>query len=99
MERWRIRFFANISYHFSHSTTNIAPSKLLNNRDIRTKLPSLPTKVTKEFTKATINGKEKKEKASKHFDQKFKIKVSPINKGDYVILPQKKTSNLEVELA
>ena len=74
-----------------HSTTGFAPSELLFNRKIKTKLPQLTVNSQTEMnSKVQKNDKEAKEKMKRHADEKSRVKASDIKVGDTVLIRQRK---------
>ena len=81
-----------------HSTTGFAPSELLFNRKIKTKLPQLTVNSQTEMnSKVQKNDKEAKEKMKRHADEKSHVKVSDIKVGDTVLIRQKKQNKFSTK--
>ena len=79
-----------------HSTTNIPPSQLLYNRQMRGILPTLPSKckVVNRHQEAKENQELRKEKERVYANQRRGAKESLIKVGDRVLIKQKKRNKL-----
>ena len=75
-----------------HSTTGFAPSELLFNRKIKTKLPQLTVSNSQSDidSKVKRNDKQAKERMKSYADKKSRAKVSDIKVGDIVLIRQRK---------
>ena len=71
-----------------HRMTGQTPSSLLMNREIRTKLPSIPRQ-SNDDTDVRMKDKEEKEKGKKYTDLKRKAKTRNLQMGDKVLVTQK----------
>ena len=71
-----------------HRMTGQTPSSLLMNREIRTKLPSIPRQ-SNDDTDVRKKDKEEKEKGKKYTDLKRKAKTRNLQVGDKVLVTQK----------
>ena len=78
-----------------HSTTNESPAKLLMNRSLRDKIPSLPNPENEIFIKAQKRDQEKKEQYKSYYDKRKNVKECTINTGDSVIMRNKRKGKLE----
>ena len=76
-----------------HSTTSVSPAKLLMNRNLRDKLPSVQDKESPLLKKIRKINAEKKLKSKSHYDDKFNVKYSEIQCGDLVLLKRMSKSN------
>ena len=76
-----------------HKTTGKSPYELLFNRKMQTKLPQLSTRVNSKLDKEVRSKHDnEKEKQKKYVDEKRKAKEKKIEKGDQILIQQKKTS-------
>ena len=74
-------------------TTGKAPSVLLNNRKIRTKIPSMIVKPEgREHDEAREREKEEKRKQKQRADVRRKAKEKTVKEGDRILLRRKKTT-------
>ena len=75
-----------------HCTIGIAPSDLLFNRKIQTKLPQIEIDTTVPDTHANIEemDKQAKEKMKEHADRRVRAQVSDLKIGETVLLRQRK---------
>ena len=71
-----------------HTMTGQTPSSLLINREIRTKLPSIPRQ-SNDDTDVRKKDKEEKEKGKKYTDSKRKAKARNLQVRDKVLVTQK----------
>ena len=76
-----------------HCTTKMSPSKLLMNRELRTKLPSFIDESPHQEIVAA-NNKKVLEKNTADFNKKKNVKPSTISQGEYVLVKQKKENKL-----
>ena len=79
-----------------HSTTNIPPSQILCNRQMRGSLPTLPSKckVVNRNQEAKENQELRKDKGRVYANQRRGAKESLIKVGDRVLIKQKKRNKL-----
>ena len=76
-----------------HKTTGKSPYELLFNRKMQTKLPQLSIKVNKKLDREVRSKHDdEKEKQKKYVDERRKAKEKKIEKGDQILIQQKKTT-------
>ena len=74
-----------------HSTTGFAPSELLFNRKIKTKLPQISMKRNSDIDRTVQKNDERaKERMKKYADKRSRATVSNIQVGDTVLIRQRK---------
>jgi hypothetical protein len=80
-----------------HCSTQASPAKLLMNRTLRDKIPSMPEAPTTTLIKAQATDSNNKLKSKTYFDKRFKVKSSDIPQGDFVLLRQVKRNKLSTK--
>ena len=82
-----------------HCTTDIAPSELLFNRKIQTKLPQIEIDTTVPDTHPNIEemDKQTKEKMKAHADRRVRAQVSDLKIGETVLLHQRKKNKFSTK--
>ena len=81
-----------------HSTTDVSPARLLMNRNLKDKLPSIKDKESPLLKKIRKLNDERKQKSKHYYDQKFDVKSSDIQAGDYVLLKRFNKSKVQPPL-
>ena len=86
--RWQeeLDSFLLIYRNTPHSTTSVSPAKLLMNRDLKDKIPTLKNEESPLLKKIRKINAEKKLKAKENYDRKFSVKESDIKVGDWVLV-------------
>ena len=90
-QNWRKELHKFLLNHraTSHSTPGFAPAKLLSNRDINTKLPTIVREnKSKIHTELVKRDAEAKERMKSNADNNRHAKASTINIGDTVLVKQ-----------
>ena len=77
-----------------HCTTKISPAKLLMNRTLRDKIPSISYKESKLMKEVRKTDEMNKRKSKPYYDQRKNTKPPIIEEGDWAIIKQKKKGKL-----
>lgn len=77
-----------------HSSTGITPSKLLFNREMKSKLPQLTDLSTQMYAEAKDKDSESKQKRVDYADARRGARGNDIVPGDTVLLKQRKANKL-----
>jgi Sec-independent protein translocase protein TatA len=85
-----------------HQITKETPAKLLMNRELRTKIPSITDKKQVDDDKLRKTDRKTKEKYKQHADMRGKAKKKTLKQGDFVLLQQnhknKYSTNFRLDL-
>jgi transposase InsO family protein len=85
---WKQSLFQFLRQYRStpHSSTGTSPFKLLFNREVKTKLPSVPKRETKNDERLRQNDEISKRQMKSDLDKRLKTRKSSIEIGDHVLL-------------
>ncbi|KAK3752963.1 hypothetical protein QZH41_005120, partial [Actinostola sp. cb2023] len=96
-KNWRMELYIFLlNYQATpHATTGVSPAKILFGREIRTKVPQLPSKETPEALRAALQfDKERKQHMKEYADKKRGLTPSTIQEGDQVLLKLERDNKL-----
>ncbi|KAK3731996.1 hypothetical protein QZH41_005497 [Actinostola sp. cb2023] len=96
-KNWRMELYIFLlNYRATpHATTGVSPAKILFGREIRTKVPQLPSKETSEVLRAALQfDKERKQHMKEYADKKRGLTPSTIQEGDQVLLKLERDNKL-----
>ncbi|KAK3726366.1 hypothetical protein QZH41_006066, partial [Actinostola sp. cb2023] len=94
-KNWRMELYIFLlNYRATpHATTGVSPAKILFGREIRTKVPQLPSKETPEALRAALQfDKERKQHMKEYADKKRGL--TTIQEGDQVLLKLERDNKL-----
>ena len=69
-----------------HSTTSVSPAKLLMNRDLKDKIPTIKNEESALMKKIRKINAERKLESKQYYDQRNNVKMSDVKVGDSVLV-------------